>query len=113
MAQWGLVTRGTGGPCVFHRVLASVLPCRKRTLQSTLKWQRHPDEIPALRLDRCLRRPEARWPLPLPTESVPDLHRNTHSDYAEQNNAGRSNENTRNTLCGIVQDSAWWVKPVL
>jgi ATP-dependent DNA ligase len=44
---------------------------------------------------------------------VPDLHRNTQSDYAEQNNAGRSNENTRNTRCGIIQDSAWWVKPVL
>ena len=44
---------------------------------------------------------------------MPDLHRNTQSDYAEHNNAERSNENTRNALCGIVQDSAWWVNPVL
>jgi ATP-dependent DNA ligase len=37
----------------------------------------------------------------------------TQSDYAEQNGAERSNDNTGNTRCGIVRHSTLWLKPLL
>jgi ATP-dependent DNA ligase len=33
------------------------------------------------------------------------------SDYAEQNDAERSSDNTGNTRCGIVWHSTLWLKP--
>ena len=43
--------------------------------------------------------------------TIPLTH--TQSDYAEQNDAERSNDNTGNTRCGIVRHSTLWLKPVL
>jgi ATP-dependent DNA ligase len=43
--------------------------------------------------------------------TIPLTH--TQSDYAEQNDAERSNDNTGNTRCGIVRHSTLWVKPTL
>ena len=45
------------------------------------------------------------------TESVPHLHLKTQSDYADQNSVEGSDNNVRNTLCGIVRHSTLWVRP--
>jgi ATP-dependent DNA ligase len=37
----------------------------------------------------------------------------TQSDYAEQIDAERSNDNTGNTRCGIVRHSTLWLRPQL
>jgi ATP-dependent DNA ligase len=39
------------------------------------------------------------------------LHLKTQSDYAEQNSVEGSDNNVRNTLCGIVRHSTLWLKP--
>jgi ATP-dependent DNA ligase len=43
--------------------------------------------------------------------TIPLTH--TQSDYAEQNNAERRNDNIGNTRCGIVRHSTLWLKPEL
>jgi len=48
----------------------------------------------------------------LPRESVPVMVR-PYTDYAEPDEADRSNDNSRNTLCGIVRHSTLWLKPQL
>jgi ATP-dependent DNA ligase len=39
------------------------------------------------------------------------LQLKTQSDYAEQNSVEGSDNNVRNTLCGIVRQSTSWVRP--
>jgi hypothetical protein len=41
----------------------------------------------------------------------PHLHLKTQPDYAEQNGVEGSDNNVRNTLCGIVRHSTLWLKP--
>ena len=43
--------------------------------------------------------------------TIPLTH--TQSDYAEQIDAERNNDNTGNTRCGIVRHSTLWLKPEL
>jgi ATP-dependent DNA ligase len=43
--------------------------------------------------------------------TIPLTH--TQSDYAEQNDAERGNDNTGNNRCGIVGHSTLWLKPKL
>jgi hypothetical protein len=43
--------------------------------------------------------------------TIPLTH--IQSDYAEQNDAERRNDNTGNTRCGIVRHSTLWLKPEL
>jgi len=47
----------------------------------------------------------------LTRKSVSHLHPKTQSDYAEQNRVEGSDNNVRNTLCGIVRHSTLWVRP--
>jgi hypothetical protein len=48
---------------------------------------------------------------PHPLEILFHLHLKTQSDYAEQNSVEGSDNNVRNTLCGIVRHSTLWLRP--
>jgi ATP-dependent DNA ligase len=47
----------------------------------------------------------------VPSESPATRQLPVQSDYAEQNSVEGSDNNVRNTLCGIVRHSTLWVGP--